>query len=181
MLRVSTPIPGCDGFLTAADVPANLLRVRPGERIRLTTPRCVRRVGYRLSATDFREEADRLMKDSEVSHNLIIAYRALTGVTPNWKKIRQLIAYDLARKAGLGGPERGIVVEPLVLTCALIVDSVRQVRLGSYYPPSNPTRRDYYDDEPEPGGLANPKTVVLLTTAHLELISGDCTRVVEEK
>ncbi len=166
-------------FLTAPEVPTNLLRLKPGDRVLFQgPPRKVVRVGYRLTSKDFEAEAQRLLDlpaAREAHYNLAQAL----GVSR--LDVAHAAARALAGKAQLGGPERGVWTGPCRWAdgATMTVLSTRCVRLGTYYPGSGgwshgPDGSEY---EYEYGGLSSPRTVVLVRLAEgPEVISGDLVR-----
>lgn len=166
-------------FLTAPEVPHNLLRLKPGDRVLFHgPPRKVGRVGYRLTSKDFEAEARRLLDLPEARQALYNLAQAL-GVAH--LDVEHAAARALAGKARLGGPERGIWTEPCRWLDGetMTVLSTRCVRLGTYYPGSGgwshgPDGSEY---DYESGGLSSPRTVVLvLLEEGPEVISGDLVR-----
>lgn len=176
--------PNAPIFLTAAEVPPNVLRLQPGEQVRVLRVRRVVRVGYRLSAKDFLPEAKRLL-NTPASHAARLTLCVTVGVE-NIHGLTYAVARALAAKAGLGGPDRGIHVREDTGANALdvvypgaaygigevtYVESTRRVILGRYYPPSG-GGEDY-----EEGGLAKPRTIVLVSLlGGGEVLSGDLER-----
>jgi hypothetical protein len=162
-------------FLTAADVPPNLLRLQPGDVLHWTREvRTVERVGYRKTAADFITEADDLL-DSNEGRRITLALAKLLGTQVSLR-LEWSAARALASKAGMGGPERGLHVrEPFMYpgiyeATPVVVHSTRIVRLGRYYPPSG-GGEDY-----ESGGITNVRSVVLVSCDFGEVISGDLAR-----
>ena len=159
-------------FLTGETVPANLSRLKRGDRLAWAdSKRAVVRVGYRKSALDFKDAAKDLVNSNP---KLWGAYRTLRDATgaPD-RYLFYALARGLASRARLGGPERGIVVEPQDwLPDEIEVETTRVTRLGNYYPPSG-GGEDYED-----GGLTDVRCVVLVKAkgVHPLLISGDLRR-----
>jgi hypothetical protein len=160
-------------FLTATEAPPNLLRLKPGERVRwasLERRRTVLRVGYRKIATDYLEEAGNLLCWDGGECWPTLQHLQKFGV--NLNDLSFTLARGLARKNKLGGPDRGIwVVEAGPGPETFEVGPVRNVRLGTYYQPCG-SGEDYTD-----GGLEHPRVVVLVSTEEGEVISGDLVRV----
>ncbi len=173
-------------FLTAKDAPPNLLRLRLGDVLRWTrTPRTVVRVGYRLRAVDFIDEARRLL-DTDAGETIRKGFDRLAGNRPAgafWTAtpthgLDWTLARVLVDRAGFGGPDRGLVLNESyyaemdeVRTEPITVSSVRSVRIGRRYLASGD------DDDYESGGLADARTVVLVRCWMGEVISGDLARV----
>lgn len=181
-------------FLTAGEVPPNLLRLQPGERVRILRPRSVLKVGYRKSAADF-VHAEAVSAISGVRAEILALERALlraaypseTAAASIWypqsrlhleyDKLQWVIARALARREHLGGPERGIHMATWDQHPAeLSVESTRTVQLGTYYPPSG-SGEDF-----DSGGLSDRRSVVLvrLGPVGVEVLSGDLERVSRE-
>lgn len=168
-------------FLTAQEVPQNLLRLKRGDVLRWTRPpRVVERVGYRKTAADFLDDAESLLRGEEGRAAVLALRRALYGPSasrfdPAPKDLDWYVARRLAARDRLGGPERGLVVrDPAYLVdyadTPVEVHGTRVVRLGVYYPPSG-GGEDYED-----GGLEHPRSVVLVLSDIGEVISGDLRR-----
>lgn len=92
----------------------------------------------------------------------------------------QALARGLAHRAGLGGPERGVWVEPIPEDKAgrigVVVGAPRQVRVGRYYPPRG-AGEDY-----ENGGLTGARTVTVWDVrlgdgGVWKMLAGDLVRV----
>ena len=167
-------------FLTAAEVPENLLRLKPGDKLQWHTPRRVIRVGYRKSAQDYMDEAKKRL-NSPASRSALLTLTINLGLPPAGLDLQHPVARALAAKDGLGGPERGIWVQPRIAPegepepldlAPITVKSTYCVRLGTYYPPGG-SGEDYED-----GGLSSPRTVVLVvSTCGTTFISGDLRRI----
>lgn len=158
-------------FLTAAEVPPNLLRLKAGDRVRWAdgaTPRRVVRVGYRKSACDYLPDADRALRDADAW----AAARRLLALGMRDRDLRYALARGLAQRDRLGGPERGLHVRDATwLDREMTVTATRVVRLGTYYPPSGG------GEDHEDGGLADARSVVLVSVGCAEVVSGDLVRV----
>lgn len=183
MKTLSTPIegPACEGtFLLPADIPANLLRLKPGDKVRVLRYRPVHRVGYRLTAANFRTQASQLVNSGELDHAWHELNKA-AGCRISERDLAHAIAYGLCAREQCGGNWRGVIVSDHSLDtwgdAVLTVESTRRVMVGERYPPS--VSRSYeYGDEWEPGGLNHAKPVILVTLAGygFELMSGDLER-----
>jgi hypothetical protein len=88
----------------------------------------------------------------------------------NVKKLIHALAWSMCQRDRCGGPERGIWVNYGGSDESLAVRGTRNVRLGTYYPPSG-NGEDYED-----GGLSSASVVVLISTDCGEVISGDYER-----
>ncbi len=188
MLRLTSATPTT--FLTGEEIPPNLLRLKPGDVVAWNRePRRVERVGYRLSAGDFTDEAWQLLKKDPA---VIQARKALCqALGVSHLRLQSEVAYALAAEAGLGGPERGIHVDPCGTvghgeyvqdddgneTYHMKVQSTRIVKVGTYYAPQSygdGGLYEYDDYEHIPGGLENMRPVVLVELDDgVEVLSGD--------
>lgn len=170
-----------DTFLTAADVPPNLLKLKRGTALRWKRrARTVVRVGYRKTADDYVDEAKEMLR-SVAGQKVIDGLQFFLegdrfGRASMLPELDNWIARRLVERDKFGGPDRGILVRDApgldLADSALVVYSTRVVRLGTYYPPSRGRDPDDYED----GGLAEPRSVILVRTDYGEVISGDlCT------
>ena len=168
-------------FLTASDVPANLLRLKVGDVLRwVGEARTVERVGYRKTAADYLDEAMRRLKEDPNGRRAALLLRALifgsaSTFDPAPRELDWYLARRLASADRLGGPDRGILMNttPYALDYSatpVVVLGTRTVRLGRYFPPIG-GGEDYED-----GGLANVRSVVLVQSGIGEVISGDLVR-----
>lgn len=164
-------------FLTAPEVPPNLLRLKPGDVIVPTSEhvRQVVRVGYRLHAREIKGEATALLNTPE-GRRLALDMQTMCGACV---ELEGVVARALVQARRFGGPERGIVADVRALCGAAVVRGTRCVQLGTYYPGGGgwshgPDGSEYdYDN----GGLSHPRTVVLVRTYEYgEVISGDFRR-----
>ena len=159
-------------FLTAADVPPNLKGLHEGDFVRWgndATPRVVTRVGYRKTATDYRDDATRALATVE-GRLAMNGLRAMAGGPVRTKDVVFAIARAMCARDHCGGPERGLVVEPRDDRRVMRVAGTRIVHIGDYYPPRG-SGEDYED-----GGLNNRRAIVLVRTGRGEVISGDLVR-----
>lgn len=150
-----------DGFLTVAEVPPNKTW-RPDDRVRLTIPRRVLRVGYRRGLDDAAEAVPHVAEQA-----IAELYAATCGVPtpPPWQVSRR--ASRLVNRAlqsmwltihGMGGCDRGVhwmrvSADPETIYTVI---GKRMARVGTYYPPCG-SGEDY-----EPGGLSPSRVVVLV-------------------
>lgn len=186
MKTLSTPIevPACEGtFLLPTDIPANLLRLKPGDKVRVLRYRPVRRVGYRLTARDFKTQASQLV-DSDEFHSAWTALNKAAGCNLARHDMQAAVAYAMCAKAKCGGEWRGVVVDDdrwnFAYGTVWTVKSTRRVQTGKRYPPQS--WRDSFtgDCDYDPGGLSCGKTVILVSIVEastgLEVMSGDLER-----
>lgn len=179
-----TETPACEGtFLLPADIPANLLRLKPGDKVRCSRYRPVIRVGYRLTARNFKAQASQLVDTDEFQeawNNLI----RVAGCPIMRHDMQAAVAYGLCAKAKCGGEWRGVVVndDPWSFAYGTVwtVKSTRRVQTGKRYPPQS--WRDSFTGECDydPGGLSKGKTVILVSVVEastgFEIMSGDLER-----
>lgn len=111
-------------FLTAAELPPNLLRLHPGDAVRVKVARAVERVGYRLCAADLLPEVEAALQQPEGLALAQAFQRVVDTIVPDprrkpvqsWvmDKTGRDVAHALARQAvkarRFGGPDRGIHV-----------------------------------------------------------------------
>jgi hypothetical protein len=179
-------------FLTAADVPPNLLRLKPGDWVEVLRRRTVVRVGYRLRADEVRSEAEAPLNAGGEAWELRRAFcRWLRPADPTafltakeFADLSWLVARRMVSARRFGGPDRGAVVEehpPSLVERGgatyppevAQVHSTRVVRLGKRYGPCG--SGDDYED----GGLESPRSVVLVRLSYAwcpERFSGDVRR-----
>lgn len=165
-------------FLTAGDVPPNVLGLHEGDVIRVLRARGVERVGYRLTRGDLLPEAKTLLR-SEEGLRATGAYARALGLRLSEQDLLWVVADALLRKQGFGGRDRGIYVssrDPLNVFHRVV--STRCVQTGRYYAGSPGSYEDPSDCEPP--GLGGRRTVVLVLLDNgAEMISGDLERVLD--
>lgn len=164
-------------FIT--DPPPNGPTLRVGDWVSLKPDAMwVIRAGYRKRAADYLPEADRALAGLRYSSSWQAVIETL-GVKPAHRDLRWAVARAMAQRDGLGGPDRGLLVEPVREDHRALLFQVvdkRMTRIGRYYPPSG--SHDDYED----GGLSGARTVVLLDVSCLSLpvrgrvAAGHCTK-----
>jgi hypothetical protein len=143
--------------------------IRKGDRVRILEPKFIDRVGYPLIWGMLMDEVE---NDPKVIEALSVL--GLRGGQPVPHYLKIAIAKLRVEQRGFGGRERTIHYEKDTyrVPCKGAVTEVygrRVVKTGTYYPPSAGGSNCDYDWEPEPGGLADCKSHVLLMTSHGEI------------
>lgn len=131
--------------------------------VRVVEPLLVSRVGYPRSVKDYladvKDEAVLRLFGDHFPHRMnstrILGSKA-------FKRIKLEIAYTMAKEDGFGGRQRSIhtTVVPEIRDRLFLVESVRIVQTGVYYPPSG--GYSTWSDDYENGGLEDRKTHRLL-------------------
>lgn len=147
---------------------------RPGDRVVITNPLFVDRVGYPVVWTDLYEkfqthpELRAAMIKLGISHKNYMNHSSTSAYQDTYEKSRNEFAKGCARamvyESGFGGSERSIhaTLHEQYRSQEVEVISKRCVRTGNYYAPSG--GYDYYGEwDHEDGGLSNARTHVLLT------------------
>ena len=129
--------------------------IRLNDRVRITVPKIVTRVGYPKSVKDYLPLAEE-------------KYGAQLRKDIKWEwavnKALQQIAYGLAKTDGFGGRERSLHFseKPDLLGQEFTVAGIRTVQTGTYYPPHS--SQTYYGEyDYDPGGLMDMKAHRLAT------------------
>jgi hypothetical protein len=144
--------------------------IKVGDRVRILEPKFVGRVGYPLIYGMLMDEVE---NDPKVIEALsILDVRGGQNV-PHYLHIA--IAKLRVEQRNFGGRERTIhyeadgVFQEYARGAVCEVTGRRVVKTGTYYPASRGGSSSDYDWEPEPGGLADCKTHVLLRTSFGEI------------
>lgn len=140
------------------------LKLRDGDWVEIVVPRFVTRVGYPKTLDDYK-------KDIEEKQCILLS-TLLSGYQPGHRRdlAKQRIVHELAYLAakddGFGGRERSLHFEdhPELQGRLCQVYGVVTRMTGTYYPPCTSRGWGYggYEEEYEPGGLANQKCHRLL-------------------
>lgn len=135
--------------------------IRVGDSVRVVSPEFVVRVGY---PRDVESYATPEVEDA-VAEMLTKLGCPSPYTKRGFRKVVDSVAYCLAKRNGFGGNERSLHLEskPELLNQVFVVDAVRTVMTGSYYPPSGGYGGYEGDYDWEPGGLSNAKAHRLLT------------------
>lgn len=164
-----------DDLVFETNPPPNLYRLRPGDAVFLHDPFVVERVGYRKRGRDYQEEAADVLR--EIYAPLVSAARQAlhreASIGGNARRaLLNGLANALAYMDGFGGAERGVWLRPEESRWSPSapgprrkgrVEAVRSHSIGTYYPPSGGSGGTYDGewDSPDPGGLANQRTVIV--------------------
>ncbi|MFA6118092.1 MAG: hypothetical protein WC729_29165 [Sphingomonas sp.] len=127
---------------------------RPGDRVRVLEPRRFVRCGYPKVPADYAVAAEELYRQLRTPDG-----QALRFGTKAEGRILDALSYGLAQKDHFGGPERTVHTEQdlSLLEGTYIVQEVRSVKTGRYYPPSGGGTNYWGESDWEPGGLADEK------------------------
>jgi len=147
--------------------------LRISDRIEVTNPIVVVRVGYPKCHADYVEEV-------KIKHKA--AVEALFRTPRMQKRAYVNLAYEALGAAGFGGIERTVHVRdmPELQGYQATVQSARTVVTGKYYPSS--TYQHYDGDyDYEPGGLSDCVYIRLVSVIYdghtVELLASNCRRV----
>lgn len=164
------------------------LVIRPGDKVRVLRDRFIERVGYPLVWWMLEEEVENDPRVHEALRVLEIpGFTAADNANfpsaiADAAKVPRAFLIAVAKmrveERGFGGRERQIFYEKQGgfgrwPGCVLEVYSKRIAKTGSYYPPGRGYSTMSYDADPEPGGLENCKTHIILMTASGEIEACD--------
>lgn len=116
-------------FLPHDQIPPNLLRLRPGDKVRVVTSRAFVRAGYRLRAADLYDEVEAALKDTRGAALRLAFHGLLSTLEPSkmpvethvallpydaHRRLVHVLARELVKARRFGGPSRGVHVVPWV-------------------------------------------------------------------
>jgi len=128
---------------------------RPGDRVRVLEPRRFVRCGYPKVPADYLPAAEELYRQLRTPDG-----QALRFGNKAKGRILDALSYALAQEDHFGGPERTVHTEQdlSLLEGTYVVQEVRSVKTGRYYPPSGGSVDSWTGESDwEPGGLADEK------------------------